>query len=98
MYSKHLPLAGAYQNVVVLPCGILLTRFLLCSTLLKQLYSIFWNECRRSVGSVLSTNEQAAKHLLAGLIHIEADESERDVHFMPETETSTHGHVMLHKP
>lgn len=32
----------------------------------------------------------------AGLIHIMAAESERDAHFMLETETSTHGHVMLH--
>jgi hypothetical protein len=39
-----------------------------------------WNECRRSVGSMLSGNEQAVKHFLAGLIHIMATEYERDVY------------------
>ena len=47
--------------------------------------------------STLIGTEQAMKHLLAGLSHIEAAESERDAHLMPETETSTHGHVILHK-
>jgi len=36
-------------------------------------------------------------HNVARLIHIVAAESERDTHFMLETETSTHGHVMLRK-
>jgi len=34
---------------------------------------------------------------VAGLIHIVAAESERDAHFMLETEISTHDHVMLRK-
>jgi hypothetical protein len=49
------------------------------------------------VGRTLIGIEQAVKHLLAGLIYIVAAESERVTLFMPETETSTHGHVLLHK-
>ena len=41
--------------------------------------------------------EIGGKHFLAGLIHIMAGEYEKPLMAMPETETSTHGHVMVHK-
>lgn len=47
--------------------------------------------------TTLPSSRLRKNHNVAGLTHIVATESERDAHFMPKTETSTHGHVMLHK-